>query len=595
MTRPLIASKQYKLLLAILLFYASINPLVAAPIVEREPNDVIIDAHPISPLVSIGGVIDTATDNDYFAFRAELGETIQADILALGFRASNKPGSNLNAKLSLLGTDGTTVLIEDIPAGAYDDPFVEYTFTASGTYYLRVTDVNNTGGADHIYVLSVEKEKPENMGDPAHWITPPELPSIDALIHPPGDIDEYKFQGNANQIVTIDIDSAVFNPTNPAAEIIIQLMNNEYDILASDAYDPVSDPVDPYIQYTLPIDGTYRINISERRSFVGTSNTFYQLSVELGPATLNNTFATANPVGPPHIISGVLAPSGDSDFYGFNSTQISSISADIDASGGLHSLMTGDTLTLHDTSGAITQNSSSPDPLLTSSINTGPYAVSISGSSSGLSEDAYYTLYLDTDYDNDGFLLPLDTCPNISNIDQVDSDNDGVGDACDSCPTVFGPDQSDFDNDNMGDACDPDDDDDGLNDDFERSIGTDPFNVDTDDDGLSDYEEVNFDGDPTTLNYFLDLNPLNPDSDFDGVSDLTDTAPLNYNFNDGDLAPLGNPDGIINAADYLIAQRIALGLLVPSGLELSHGDLYPVGAPDGIINIQDMILIMRSL
>lgn len=590
-----IAGRKYKFLLSLLLLCTNINSLIASPVVEQEPNDVIINAQPISPLISIGGVIGTALDNDYFAFRAELGETIQADILALGFRASNKPGSDLSARLTLLDSDGTTVLIEDTPEGPYDDPFVKYTFTASGTYYLRVTDTNNTGGTEHIYILSVERERPENTGDPANWISPPALPSIDALIHPPGDTDEYKFQGSANQIVTIDIDSAVFNPNNPAAEIIILLMNNDYAILASDAYDPVSDPVDPYIQYTLPADGIYRISISERRSYVGTSNTFYQLSVDLGPAISNNTFADTSPTDLPKMVSGTLVPSRDSDFYGFNSTQTSSINANIDAAGGLHSLITNGTLALQNASDILAQNSSTPDPELTSTISTGLYAISISGSSSGLNEDAYYTLYLDLDIDSDAIYLPQDNCPNIANSQQIDSDNDGVGDVCDSCPTVFGPDQSDFDNDGVGDACDPDDDNDGLSDDFERTIGTDPFNIDTDGDGLTDYEEVNYDGDPTTLDLFQDLNPLNPDSDFDGISDLDDAAPLNYNFNDGDLAPLGNPDGIINAADFLIATRIALGILTPTGLELSHGDIYPPGAPDGIINIQDLILLMNSL
>ena len=62
---------------------------------------------------------------------------------------------------------------------------------------------------------------------------------------------------------------------------------------------------------------------------------------------------------------------------------------------------------------------------------------------------------------------------------------------------------------------------------------------------------------------------------------------------DGDLAPLGAPDGLVNSADYLIANRIVLESLTPTQLELSHGDVYPVGAPDGVLNIQDMLLIQR--
>jgi len=64
---------------------------------------------------------------------------------------------------------------------------------------------------------------------------------------------------------------------------------------------------------------------------------------------------------------------------------------------------------------------------------------------------------------------------------------------------------------------------------------------------------------------------------------------------DGDLAPLGSPDGLINSADYLITNRIVLESLIPTELELSHGDVYPPGAPDEVINIQDLLLIQKMM
>ena len=64
---------------------------------------------------------------------------------------------------------------------------------------------------------------------------------------------------------------------------------------------------------------------------------------------------------------------------------------------------------------------------------------------------------------------------------------------------------------------------------------------------------------------------------------------------DGDLAPLGAPDGLINTADYLVASRIVLGLVTPTELEYAHGDIYPAGAPDGVINIQDLLLTQKRL
>lgn len=57
-----------------------------------------------------------------------------------------------------------------------------------------------------------------------------------------------------------------------------------------------------------------------------------------------------------------------------------------------------------------------------------------------------------------------------------------------------------------------DSDGDGLTDDEEAILGTDPFNPDTDGDGLSDGDEINVYG----------TNPLNPDTDGDGVDDKTE-------------------------------------------------------------------------
>jgi len=133
---------------------------------------------------------------------------------------------------------------------------------------------------------------------------------------------------------------------------------------------------------------------------------------------------------------------------------------------------------------------------------------------------------------------------------------------------------------------------DGLSDNDELTVYfTSPTNPDSDGDGLRDGDEV--------LIYFTLPNDV--DSDGDGVDDGVEVS-LGSNPNDnmslpviadGDLAPLGAPDGLLNTADLLIAQRIVLGNLTPTLLDLAHGDVYPVGAPDGVINISDLILIRQ--
>jgi len=144
---------------------------------------------------------------------------------------------------------------------------------------------------------------------------------------------------------------------------------------------------------------------------------------------------------------------------------------------------------------------------------------------------------------------------------------------------------------------------DGLPDSVEATLGTDPALVDTDGDGVSDYDEVNRDGTPGNYTPGVDTDPLNPDTDGDGLSDGVEIAhgsnpldPGSYPaLADGDLAPLGNPDGNINAADVLISLRITLGLLSPTVLELAHGDLYPAGSPDGVINLSDTLLLQQRV
>ena len=136
----------------------------------------------------------------------------------------------------------------------------------------------------------------------------------------------------------------------------------------------------------------------------------------------------------------------------------------------------------------------------------------------------------------------------------------------------------------------PDQDGDGLDDDFETSIGTDPLLPDTDGDGLNDGDEVNL----------YATNPTLRDSD--GFGDGVELG-VGTNANDpagpwppadGDLAPVGRYDGLVNVADYLVAQRMALGLIPQTALDIAHGDLQPVGISAGVIDTADVLLILQQ-
>lgn len=151
------------------------------------------------------------------------------------------------------------------------------------------------------------------------------------------------------------------------------------------------------------------------------------------------------------------------------------------------------------------------------------------------------TVSVTLDDDGDGF-WPIDNCPEIGNVDQLDSDgdwlgnacdpdddNDGVLDATDNCPVMVNPDQLDADGDGLGDACDPDDDNDGVLDATDNCPAlVNPDQLDTDGDGLGNMCDIDDDNDGVTDeddNCQFVPNPNQMDSDNDGIGDLCDATP----------------------------------------------------------------------
>ncbi len=406
---------------------------------EIEPNDSV--PQPLVLPLTIGGHIEPAGDVDVYAFRGEAGQVITADVLARGLRADNSPGSTLSALLRLSAADGT-ILAQDQSLGDYDDPTVRATLPASGVFYLSVQDLNPaTGGPSSLYLLSAEIDS-NDQPSLATRVAPPLLVSLDALIYPAGDQDCYLVRGTTGQILTADVNAAVFNPVAPT-ETVLTLYDSSSRLLAQDSWS-LGNPHDPFLQLALVVDGDYAACVREVRGFVGTTNTFYQLTLSLGPAASDDTYAVGLPVLVPRRVSGIISPPGDRDLYRFSSAA-SSLRLDLDARTDLQSLLSG-ALSLQTPSGTVASDASAPDPSLLVSIPAGEYAAAVAGSCAGggcLDADLYYALTLDNDPDGDGLRLPADNCPTVSNLSQADRDHDGVGDACDLCPDFFNPDPAD--------------------------------------------------------------------------------------------------------------------------------------------------------
>ncbi len=174
----------------------------------------------------------------------------------------------------------------------------------------------------------------------------------------------------------------------------------------------------------------------------------------------------------------------------------------------------------------------------------------------------------DDDDDGDGVPDTLEVAQGTDPLNPAskpaDHDGDGEPDATDA----------DLDGDGIPNSDDPDSDNDGLSDALETTVYlTNPLDADTDGDGLLDGAELKLGSDPRVPNG----SPLGP-------------------FADGDLAPLGNRDGQLNAADGLLALRMVVEPSLASPQDLVHGDVAPLGGPpDGQLTGGDAVLILRAV
>ena len=112
-----------------------------ASLLEAEPNDAMGSAQVVPSLpIDIQGRMDGSADVDVYAVDVRAGERWTFDLRAIEY------GSALEARMSLQDAAGKRVAFNDDRADFDDNPFIDYTFSHDGRYYVRLDQYRGPRG-----------------------------------------------------------------------------------------------------------------------------------------------------------------------------------------------------------------------------------------------------------------------------------------------------------------------------------------------------------------------------------------------------------------------------------------------------------------
>jgi len=131
-------------------------------ILEREPNNTIATAQPVTLPVVINGRIGRPGDEDVFQFTGKAGETVVAEVVA------RRLDSPLDSIIRLTDERGRVLAFnddhEDLGAGLnthHADSYLMVRLPADGRYCLRLADVARQGGPEYVYRLRLSAPRPD--------------------------------------------------------------------------------------------------------------------------------------------------------------------------------------------------------------------------------------------------------------------------------------------------------------------------------------------------------------------------------------------------------------------------------------------------
>lgn len=333
----------------------------------------------ISEAIALGAVTTTAAtrsdnistdiDVDMYSFSGTAGQIVDFDI-----DTTQNGVGGLGSYIRLFNAQGTQLDFNDDGTAPGEnaigfDAYLRYAFTTTGTYYVAVSNYNNTtysattgdgdvaGGlhATGAYQLTVQA-LPVDTDDAISEATllgvvTTSRSTTSASITPDIDVDMYSFTVAAGQIVSFDIDTTQNGPGGLGSYIRLFNLAGTQLAFNNDAAAPGETlGFDAYLQYTFATAGTYYLGVSNVNNMLynavnGNGDTAggfnsigaYQLivqSIVTNAPDTDDALSEAQSLGAisttPTIANDIISQDTDVDLYRFTVTAGQVVDFDID-------------------------------------------------------------------------------------------------------------------------------------------------------------------------------------------------------------------------------------------------------------------------
>ena len=410
------------------------------------------------------------TDVDMYSFSVAAGQTVDFDIDTV------ENGNNgLGSYIRLFNASGTELSANNDGAAPGEnnigyDAYLRFGFATAGTYYLGVSNANNsgynavTGDGDTsggqfaignykltVTLLPIDTDDTILEAIQLGTVTSTAATRNDA-INPDIDVDIYSFSVTNNQTVDFDIDTTLNGLGGLGSYIRLFTPAGTQLAFNDDGVAPGENVLgfDAYLRYTFTTGGLYYLGVSNYNNAAynavsGIGDTpgglhsigNYTLTVQTAPAPPNDTddtIAESTSLGAasttPSVTTASISPDVDVDMYRFTVTAGQSVDFDIDTAlngpGGLGSFLRlfnfqGTELSFNNDANAPGENVVGYDAYLRYKFNTaGTYYIGVSNANNTFysatqgTGDTSGGLNATGDYQLTMVALPVDTDDQIA-------------------------------------------------------------------------------------------------------------------------------------------------------------------------------------